>query len=97
MSWFRRSSKTSKKNARKSLGAGPLGRHGRGPRGFESLEHRRVLATLTWTGGTDGNWSTAANWDTATVPTTGDALVFPAGAAHLANTDDLAGLTVSSI
>lgn len=97
MRWFRRTSKTSKNTSRKLFGASPLGRQGRGPRGFESLEARRVLATLTWIGGTDGNWSTAANWDTATVPTTGDALIFPAGASHLANTDDLAGLTVSSI
>ena len=97
MSWFRRSSKTSKKNARRLLGSRSPGCVGRGSLAFESLEDRRVLAALTWTGGTDGNWSTAANWSTATVPTTGDSLIFPAGAAHLANTDDLAGLTVSSI
>jgi trimeric autotransporter adhesin len=96
MNWFRRS-KSSRKKSRKSPGGGLLGRAGHGRLAFESLEHRRVLATLTWTGATDGNWSTATNWSTSAMPSNNDALVFPAGASHLANTDDLAGLTVSSL
>lgn len=45
-------------------------------------------ASRTWTGGgTDNNWTTPANWG-GTAPVAGDSLVFPAGAARLANTND---------
>ena len=58
----------------------------RRPITLEQLEIRLVLST--WTGGgADANWSTPGNWDT--VPTGGSNIVFPAGAAQLANTDDL--------
>ena len=33
-------------------------------------------ATVTWSAGADGNWSTGANW-TGGVPVAGDAMVFP--------------------
>ncbi len=37
-------------------------------------------AQTTWTGGAgDGNWYTAANWNTGVVPTPADAVVIPAG------------------
>jgi autotransporter-associated beta strand protein len=56
-----------------------------------------VGLTSTWTGlGGDNNWSTAANWDTNMTPTGGD-LIFPDGAARLANTNDLSGMTFHSI
>ncbi|WP_074307747.1 beta strand repeat-containing protein [Singulisphaera sp. GP187] len=45
-------------------------------------------ATSIWNGAVDGLWSTAGNWDTP--PTAGSDLVFPNGAGHLANTNDLA-------
>lgn len=56
-------------------------------------------ATITWTGGsaTSANWSDAANWDLGRAPINGDSLVFPASAKQLANTDDIAGLSVNSI
>ena len=39
--------------------------------------------TLTWNGGgTDNNWSTAANWLGGVAPLPGDNLVFPAGAVN---------------
>jgi autotransporter-associated beta strand protein len=55
-------------------------------------------ATRTWTGGgANGNWSTAANWG-GTAPVAGDSLIFPGGAARLANTNNYtAGTTFASI
>src|SRR4051812_16279110 len=47
-------------------------------------------ATRTWTGAASNLWSNAANWAEGVVPVNGDALVFPAGAANLANRNDLA-------
>ena len=58
---------------------------GRGP--IEALERRLVLATSTWTGAVDALWSTAGNWDVP--PAAGNDLVFPAGAVHLSNSNDL--------
>jgi len=56
-------------------------------------------ATLRWTGahGTSSDWSRGANWDTGTAPANDDILVFPAGAARLANNNDLTGLRVATI
>lgn len=56
-------------------------------------------ATLRWTGAhaTSSDWSRGANWDTGTAPANGDTLVFPAGAARLANNNDLTGLQVAVI
>ncbi|HEX7379774.1 MAG TPA: hypothetical protein VF278_21800, partial [Pirellulales bacterium] len=71
--------------------------------GWEALEPRMLLtampATITWTGGsaTSANWSDAANWDLGRAPINGDSLVFPASAKQLANSDDIAGLSVNSI
>ena len=45
-------------------------------------------ADRTWTGaGSDGNWSTAANWGGA-APVPGDVLVFPSGAANKVTIND---------
>lgn len=58
-----------------------------------------LSTTRTWDGG-GGNdkWSTAANWVGDVVPAVGDDLVFPLGAAQLANTNDLpAGTVFNSI
>jgi autotransporter-associated beta strand protein len=98
MPWFTR--RSSKKPTRKARGR-------LAPRGlrplrcdFEPLEIRLALSTLSWTGAIDGNWSTnssgTTNWN-ASVPVNGDTLVFPAGAAHLTNIDDIANLTVGSV
>lgn len=47
----------------------------------ESLEKRQLFATVAWTGAASGNWSTAANWSTNSVPGANDDVVInPAGA-----------------
>ncbi|MGH7137623.1 MAG: hypothetical protein ACREHD_17895, partial [Pirellulales bacterium] len=69
--------------------------------GWEQLEHRVLLAaapaTITWTGAVDTDWSTPGNWDLDRAPINGDSLVFPTGAQHLANNNDIAGLSVNSV
>ena len=69
----------------------------RGLIGLERLEVRLVMSTSTWSGmGSNADWSTPGNWDT--VPTNGSDIVFPAGAAQLANSDDLgAGMSFGSL
>jgi hypothetical protein len=63
---------------------------------LEPLETRLLLATDIWTGG-DGTmaralWSNSANWvdnsGHATIPSTGDDLVFPVNAANMKSDDD---------
>ena len=50
-----------------------------------------------WTGaGADGNWSTANNWQGGIIPGTGEAIGF-VGTTRQSNTNDLAGLTSSSV
>ncbi|MDQ6794079.1 MAG: S8 family serine peptidase, partial [Chloroflexota bacterium] len=57
-----------------------------------------AAATRTWTGGgADNNWTTLANWG-GVLPVAGDDLVFPGGAARLANTNNfVAGTGFNSI
>src|SRR5882672_3618175 len=54
-------------------------------------------ATKTWDGSSSGNWNTAANWTNNAVPVDGDDLIFPAGAANLTSTNDIADLRLHSI
>src|SRR5947209_4321285 len=64
----------------------------------ESLESRLVPATLTWTGlGTTTNWSQAANWSTAHVPTSADTVVFDGTSGKNATVDAGFGGTVSKL
>jgi autotransporter-associated beta strand protein len=62
------------------------------------LEPRVQPAVHTWTGASSALWSDAGNW-TGGTPASGNqaALVFPAGAANLTNTNDLTGLSLSSV
>jgi hypothetical protein len=64
--------------------------------------------TLTWTGQSgDGNWSNAANWNPAQVPSNGDALAFPSSGAPVSPScfnlpclnvsNDLPGLSIADI
>ena len=54
-------------------------------------------AVRTWTGGYFSSyWSAPLNWDTG-APDAGDDLVFPLGAAHLTNTNNLGSRTFRSI
>src|SRR5262249_10360745 len=51
--------------------------------------------TDTWDGGgSDSNWTTAANWVGDVAPLAGDNLVFPSGAVQLSNTNNFASGTV---
>ena len=53
--------------------------------------------TLIWEGvGTNANWNSVTNWGGAT-PGNGDTLVFPAAAAKLLNTNNIANLTLKQI
>src|ERR1700682_4261001 len=47
--------------------------------------------TSSWTGASDALWSNPNNWSPIGVPASGDSVAFPSGAAHLTNTNDLAG------
>jgi autotransporter-associated beta strand protein len=52
-------------------------------------------ATRVWNGaGPNDLWSTGGNWVGGVAPTTGDDLVFPAGAAQLTNTFDFASSVI---
>jgi autotransporter-associated beta strand protein len=61
-----------------------------------------AAATCTWTGGgTNSNWSTAANWNNCggahALPANNDTVILPAGANRPTQTDDIAGLTLNSV
>src|SRR5438874_6531924 len=59
-----------------------------------ALEDRLAPAIATWDGGgVDNHWTTAANWTGDVAPSPGDDLVFPSGAAQLANVNDFAAGT----
>ena len=58
---------------------------------WDVLESRLAPAVSTWSGAVSNLWSDSGNWDVP--PSPGNDLVFPAGAANLANTDDLAAAT----
>src|SRR5438552_5892106 len=63
----------------------------RRPFRFLRLEDRLAPAIATWDGGgPDNHWTTAVNWAGDVAPTPGDDLVFPSGAAQLANVNDFA-------
>jgi hypothetical protein len=55
--------------------------------------------TLTWTGGSpdDDNWSAAANWSPARVPTAGDTLIFPGLTPDSTPHNDLVGLSIEEL
>ncbi len=64
------------------------------------LPQASPAATHTWTGATSANWSVAGNWSEGTAPSPGESnvvLVFPQGASHLVNTNDIVGLSVETI
>ncbi len=63
----------------------------RGGLAWEVLESRLTPAVSTWSGAVSNLWSDNGNWDVP--PAAGNDLVFPAGAANLANTDDLPAAT----
>ena len=63
-----------------------------------SLTLTAEAATCTWNGSASNLWNTAANWNSNAVPTTGDDLVFPSGAANISTSNDIAaGTSFASI
>ena len=64
---------------------------------MEWMEPRTLLSAVTWTGGGgDNNWDTAANWNTDSVPTSGDEVTIDiaANVVHSSNvTDSINSLT----
>ncbi len=64
----------------------------------EVLEIRLVPSTYTWTGGgSNSNWSTAANWQGGVAPTSGSTLIFGTGESQLTDVNDIVGLSVAEI
>ncbi|TAE89081.1 MAG: hypothetical protein EAZ65_01740 [Verrucomicrobia bacterium] len=56
------------------------------------------LTTSTWDGGgTDSNWSTAANWQLDTAPSSGFDLIFPSAANAVSNNDLAAGTAFTGL
>jgi hypothetical protein len=54
--------------------------------------------TRSWSGAASASWSDPLNWSPAGIPAAVDSLIFPAGAPHLAMTNDLpAGTTVGAM
>ncbi len=65
--------------------------------GSGNLQVANSISTGLWTGaGADNNWSTAGNWNQDAVPIFPIGLTF-AGSTRLANNNDLASITASSI
>ncbi len=69
---------------------------------LESLEDRITPSkTLIWDGGgSTNNWSDGANWNdpnNASIPGTGDDLVFPGGVAKTTANNDISNLIINSI
>lgn len=54
-------------------------------------------STVTWVGGTSGDFNTAANWDTAAVPIAGDSIVFDRGIRNLDTNLDQSAITFANI
>jgi hypothetical protein len=53
------------------------------------------MATATWIDGT-GNWTTAADWSTGTVPGAGDDAVIPFGTVQLTTPITVGSITLST-
>ena len=56
-----------------------------------------IAAVRFWDGSASGYWSNGANWSGNVAPADGDDLIFPASIANMVNTNDIAGLELSSI
>jgi autotransporter-associated beta strand protein len=59
----------------------------------------RAASSLTWSGASPATnlWSDGGNWAGGVAPQNGDDVTFPAGAARLTNTNDIASLTLRRI
>ena len=50
-------------------------------------------ANLTWVGGSEGDWNTAANWDPQQVPTNNDTVFFDSTQSITVNLNKAVGIT----
>jgi hypothetical protein len=57
----------------------------------------RTAPPKVWTGTASALWSNGNNWNPIGTPTSGDSLVFPTSASNFTNTNDLVGLSLTSI
>src|SRR5205814_1411847 len=53
--------------------------------------------TYSWAGAASDQWTNPNNWNPVGVPSSGDSVAFPSGAANLTNTNDLVGLSLTNI
>jgi autotransporter-associated beta strand protein len=64
----------------------------------EPLEERALFSTVVWSGGgSDNNWSTAANWAGGVAPVSGDSLKFSGSTRTTSNDNYSAGFSFGSI
>ena len=57
------------------------------------------MATVTWTGATDGDWNTAGNWDSVLggVPQAGDDVIFNASSSDVTISSSVASITYANL
>ena len=55
------------------------------------------MATVLWTGDTDGDWNTATNWSSGTVPVGGDDVIFNASSRDVTISSSLALINYASL
>lgn len=64
------------------LGKRSKSRRARRPLFVQNLEPRQLLSAVMWDGEISGSWSTAANWENDTAPTSSDVATFDGNAAN---------------
>tara|TARA_Y100001937_G_scaffold128752_2_gene207611 strand:- start:4322 stop:5173 length:852 start_codon:yes stop_codon:yes gene_type:complete len=55
------------------------------------------MATVTWTGATDGDWNTTSNWSTGALPGAGDDVIFNSTSRDVTISSSVAGTTYGSL
>jgi hypothetical protein len=55
------------------------------------------MATVTWTGTTDGDWNTTSNWSTGALPGAGDDVIFNSTSRDVTISSSVAGTTYGSL
>lgn len=55
------------------------------------------MATVLWTGTTDGDWNTVTNWSTGTVPVAGDDVIFNTSSRDVTISSSISSITYDSL